>query len=72
MKKINGYAVIAHKPYAQNPEDGFVILGAKESRYSPSGYEYVTAVVDSLDAKDWSWGNYINELDRAILNYNQR
>jgi hypothetical protein len=73
MEKINGYVIIAHRPYRnQMPAEGFTILGAKKNRYNKSGFEYVTAVVGTLDDRDWSWGHYHSTIDAALLDFNVR
>jgi hypothetical protein len=75
MKTINGFAVIAHKSYGPAKGDGFVIMGAKISQHSPSGYEYVTAVVDGPpdnDPEEWFSGHYFNSLDLAHRDYDAR
>ena len=69
MKKINGYTIIAHRPYSHG-DKGLVILGV---RSLDKGYEYVSAVVDTLDDRDWSWGHYTpNNLDTAVKDFNER
>lgn len=72
MIKINGYSVIAHRPYGNN--EGFVILAVKSGDF---GYEYVTAVVDTLEDTEWYWGHYYPgtadvALDSAVADYHER
>jgi hypothetical protein len=71
MDKVNGFTIIAHRPYGSK-NDGLVIFGVKKSQFSDSGFEYVTAVVSAVEDKDWSWGHYFNSLDRAHEDYNKR
>ena len=72
MQTINGYAIIAHRAYSHKPDEGLVILGVRKNNYNISGYEYVTAVVFTLDDKEWSWGHYLGTLDSAFDDYNKR
>lgn len=75
MKTINGYAIVAHRPYGNTePSEGFVILAVKHSDF---GYEYVTAVVGTLDDREWYWGHYYPgtadaALDSAVADFHQR
>jgi hypothetical protein len=75
MKQINGFTVIAHRPYGNTvPSEGFVILAVKHSDF---GYEYVTAVVGTLDDREWCWGHYYPgtadvALASAVADYNER
>jgi hypothetical protein len=51
----------------------FVVLGARESEYSPTGMEYVTGITDSFAPRaGWSWGHYFNEFDKAVEDLRSR
>lgn len=75
MNQINGFAIIAHRPYGHTlPSEGFVILGAKHSDF---GYEYVTAVVSTLEDREWHWGHYYPDtadvaLSSAVADFYRR
>lgn len=69
MKTINGCAVIAHKPSNVWP-NALAILAVKTLGDS---YEYVTAVVSTLDDREWNWGHYyLNDLEAAVMDFNGR
>lgn len=70
MKTINGCAIIAHRPYGNTlPSEGFVILAVKTLGDS---YEYITAVVSTLDDREWFWGHYSTSLEAATSDYFSR
>ena len=68
MRKVNGYTLVA---WGQ-AKGCVVILGVRENPYSPSGCEYVTAVMRSLDDGSWSWGHYFTTIDRAVSDWQER
>jgi hypothetical protein len=50
---INGYGIFAHR---ENTGGGYVILGER-TRHDGS-HEYVTALVHTMEDREWYWGHY--------------
>jgi hypothetical protein len=73
LEVMNGYTVIAHKMSAIR--DGHrVILAARVSKYTASGFEYVVAVTRPREDEpsEWHAGYYCNDLYTALSAYDER
>lgn len=74
MRVINGFSIVSWK---ERSDGAIVVLAAREG----ASFEYVTAIMFGLDAKEWYWGNYFNAfdysggksaLDMAVASFNER
>ena len=70
MKTINGCAIIAHRPSTVWNDNGLAILAVKT--FPDGTYEYVTAIVRTLDDREWNWGHYNTSLEAATSDYFSR
>lgn len=69
MDTVKGYGIIARKAAVGGGE---IMLGASKSRYSYTGFEYVTAWLGKEGEMEWADGHYFEHLDFALSDYNKR
>lgn len=73
METMNGFVIFAEAVREGYPDER-VILGAKPDAYSPTGFEYVTAVTQPRDQRptSWVWGHYLRDLAEAVEDFQTR
>lgn len=68
MARINGYTVIAFKP-SDKLSGATAIVAARADRNSAHGFEYVTALVETIADSEWYWGHYFFDMGDAYADF---